>query len=223
MIGDEQIRARLIAFRKGGVHATSPLERAVSNLRALNGDYSGIMGTRMTVIRVGLAAVLALAGSALALAAPVLWLAFVDPFGGSAHPSDATLLAQFAAKRPALEQLVDMIDHDDGLVRVAADFTRPDDGAGVSPDRIALYRQRLVEAGIADGLSDYGGAIVFLVHARGLSIGGSAKGFAFAEGRDPAAIVVDGDLDAAVATLPDKNVLLRRRIDGDWWLQLDRR
>jgi hypothetical protein len=72
---------------------------------------------------------LALAGivaaGALTFAALVVWLTIVDPFGGPQHPSDGALLAQFAAQRPALEELVGMLREDRGIERLAADFTRP--------------------------------------------------------------------------------------------------
>jgi hypothetical protein len=40
---------------------------------------------------------------------------------------------------------------------------------------------------------------------------------------DPDATVVEGDLDAAAASAQDKDVLLARKIDGNWWLNLDMR
>ena len=59
------------------------------------------------------------------------------------------------------------------------------------------------------------------MHTRGLAISGSAKGFVHAEHADKDATIVDGDLDAAAASLKEKDALLERRIDGDWWLMLD--
>jgi hypothetical protein len=44
-----------------------------------------------------------------------------------------------------------------------------------------------------------------------------------ADDAEPDATVIDGDLDAAVIALADKDVLLQRRIGEGWWLQLDRR
>ena len=63
----------------------------------------------------------------------------------------------------------------------------------------------------------------FLVSTQGLAISGSGKSFVHAEHADPDATVIDGDLDAAVDALADKDVLLQRRIGERWWLQLDRR
>jgi hypothetical protein len=163
--------------------------------------------------------------SALVVAGLLVWLTVNDPFGGKPHPSDAEMLAQFQHQRLALEAQVATIKLDPKLERVAPDFTRPEDPAsiGVPPERIAEYRSRLRAAGIAHGFSHYGDAIEFIVSTRGLAISGSAKGFVYAEAPDADATVVDGDLDAARAASPDKSVLLQRKIDGNWWLQLDTR
>jgi hypothetical protein len=160
--------------------------------------------------------------SALTFAALVARLAIVDPFGGPQHPTDGALLAQFAAQRPALEELVGMLGEDAGIERLAADFTRPDPPA-VAPGRVADYRARLAAAGIAHGLARHGDTATFIVSTRGLAISGSAKAFVHAPQGADDATVVNGDLDAAAAALADKNVLLQRPIGEGWWLQLDMR
>ena len=65
---------------------------------------------------------------------------------------------------------------------------------------------------MAHGYSHYGETIEFIVHTRGLAIGGSGKGFAYAADADPDATIIEGDLDAAAASLSMKDVLLERRI-----------
>lgn len=167
----------------------------------------------------------ALAALALPAGGLLVWLVILDPFGGGPHPTDADMLAQFRAKRPVFEELVRMVKQDPGLQRLAPDFTRPEDPAssGVSPDRIALYRVRCLEAGVTHGFSHYGDALEFIVHTRGLAISGSGKGFAYRERAEPDATIVESDLDSAAASLPVKDVLLERKIDGNWWLQLDLR
>lgn len=172
-----------------------------------------------------LAGLLVLPAVTLVAAAPLLWLVIVDPFGGGPHPSDHAMLTQFKDKRAVLEQVMEMIGEDPGLERLGPDFTRPEDPAqlGISPERIAVYRSLCLKAGIPHGFSHYGNTIEFIVHTRGLAIGGSGKGFAYREGADPNATIVDGDLDGAAAVLVDKDVLLQRKIDGNWWLQLDMR
>lgn len=169
------------------------------------------------VAGVGVTAVIALIAGAL-----VVWLTINDPFGGKPHPTDAEMLTQFARARPALEELVAMIRQDRGIQRLAPDFTRPDP-APIPPERLADYRQRLQRAGVAHGFSHYGDAIEFIVSTRGLAVSGSGKSFVYAAHADTDATVVDGDLDAAVEALTDKDVLLQRKIADGWWLQLDMR
>lgn len=93
----------------------------------------------------------------------------------------------------------------------------------IGADRLADYRARLQTAGIAHGLSRHGDTVEFIVSTQGLAISGSGKSFVQAERADPDATVIDGDLDAAVGALADKDVLLQRRLGERWWLQLDRR
>lgn len=162
------------------------------------------------------------AALALSAAAMIAFLVIADPFGGPPHPTDAAMLAQFARVRPSLEEIVGMIEQDPGIERLAPDFTRPEP-APIGPERLADYRARLQAAGIAHGLSRYGGTVAFLVSTQGLAISGSGKSFVRAEDADPDATVIGGDLDAAVIALADKDVLLQRRIGEGWWLQLDRR
>jgi hypothetical protein len=174
---------------------------------------------------------LVLAGAVL-LAVPFLvagymfaQLVILDPFGGTPHPTDEAMLAQLRAQRPVLEELVRKIEQHPELKRVGPDFTRPDDfaSAGVSTDEIAGLRLLCAQAGVAQGFSHYGDSIEFIVHTRGLAISGSAKGFVYSAEPDPDATIVEGDLDAAAASPRQKNGLLERRIDGSWWLELDRR
>jgi hypothetical protein len=183
------------------------------------------MSSGRRVIRLVVVVAAILAASALPALCMFAWLVLADPFGGGSHPSDAALLAQFGAKRKLLDELVRMIEADPKLQRLAPDFMRPEgfDLAGVSADRIAAYRRLCAEAGIAHGFSHYGDPIEFIVHTRGLAISGSAKGFVHAEHADEDATIVDADLDAAAASLKEKDALLERRIDGDWWLMLDMR
>lgn len=175
--------------------------------------------------RLVIAGAAALAAPALIAASQFAWLVILDPFGGGSHPTDEAMLAQFQGKRKILEELVRMVDENPKLLRVAPDFTRPEDfgSADVSPDRLAIYRRLFREAGVAHGFSHYGETIEFIVHTRGLAIGGSGKGFAYAADADPDATIIEGDLDDAAASLSMKDVLLERRIDGNWWLELDMR
>lgn len=178
---------------------------------------TGRLFKRIIVAAAALVAVVALSAVAL-----IALLAIADPFGGAPHPTDAVMLAQFAKLRPSLESIVGMIAQDPAIERLAPDFTLPEP-LPIPPERLADHRERLEKAGIAHGFSHYGDTIEFIVSTQGLSISGSGKSFVHAEGADPDATVIDGDLDAAAATPAGKDALLQRRIDDHWWLQLDRR
>jgi hypothetical protein len=170
----------------------------------------------------GLAGLLLLV-SAMVIIAPIAWLAIVDPFGGAQHPTDEQLLQQLTTHRTELEQVVAMARQDLRLQRLAPDFTRPENpgDAGISPDRVKLYRQLLQTTGIANGMVNADGAMFFLVNARGLAIAGSAKGFIYREDPDPDARVVTFDLDSE--EVRPKGELLMRHVDGNWWLALETR
>jgi len=172
---------------------------------------------RVIVAGVGIALAVALTAVLL-----IARLAINDPFGEAPHPTDAAMLAQFARVRPSLESMGGMLEQDTGIERLGPNFTRPEP-APIGPDRLADYRARLQAAGIAHGVSRYRDAIEFIVSTQGLAIAGSGKSFVHAEHVHPDATVVDGDVDAALDTLADKDVLLQRRIGDGWWLQLDRR
>jgi len=161
--------------------------------------------------------------SALVVLAPILWLTWLDPFGGLRHPSDGQLIAQFAKHRGELEQVVAMAREDDKLRRLAPDFMRPETpaDAGVSGERIERYRQLLARAGVAHGILNGDNEVWFLVSTRGLSISGSVKGFAFCEQPDPDARIVTTDLDRE--PVPSRGELVMRHIEGPWWLLLDTR
>lgn len=55
------------------------------------------------------------------LAVLIAWVAIADPFGGPAHPTDASMLARFAKVRPALEEVVGMARQDPGIEHLAPD------------------------------------------------------------------------------------------------------
>src|SRR4051812_43747336 len=153
--------------------------------------------------------------------APILWLVWIDPFGGAPHPTDAELVAQFKRHRGTLEQIVTMARDDPQLQRLAPDFMRADNPteAGVSPERIATYRQLLARADVAHGILKGDTEVWFLVSTRGLSIAGSAKGFLFCEQPDEDARIVTTNLGRE--PVPPRGELVMRHIEGNWWLMLD--
>jgi hypothetical protein len=161
--------------------------------------------------------------AALIFLAPILWLAWLDPFGGPQHPSDGQLIAQLAKHRGELEQVVAMAREDKQLQRLAPDFIRPESPsvAGRDGERIETYRRLLARAGVAQGILNGDNEVWFLVSARGLAISGSAKGLDFCEQPDPDARIITTDLDRE--PVPPRGELVMRHIDGQWWLMLDTR
>ena len=161
--------------------------------------------------------------AALIFLAPILWLAWLDPFGGLRHPSDGQLIAQFAKHRGELQQVVAMAREDERLQRLAPDFIRPESpsDAGLGGERIETYRRLLARAGVTRGILNGDNEVWFLVSTRGLSISGSAKGFIFCEQPDPDARIITTDLDRE--PVPPRGELVMRHIDGPWWLMLDTR
>jgi hypothetical protein len=164
-----------------------------------------------------------LMASALVFLAPILWLTWLDPFGGLPHPSDSRLIAQFARHRGELEQVAAMAREDEKLRRLAPTFMRPEApaDADLGGERIEAYRRLLARAGIAHGILNGDNEIWFLVSTRGLSISGSAKGFIRCEQPAPDARIVTTDLDRE--PVPPRGELVMRHIEGPWWLMLDTR
>ena len=145
--------------------------------------------------------------------------------GAGDHPSSAKLIRQWRDHRAELELLVKNFQADKALNRVAPDFTRPDDPStiGVSPVRIAEYRELLQKAQVSRGIEGYGNkdAITFVVSALGLSVSGSGKGIAYLEG-EPESLVPD--LDAYVSqALADhsRSFTAYQRIEDNWYLYYD--
>jgi hypothetical protein len=147
-----------------------------------------------------------------------LFVAF-DSWSPKPRPSDAVMIENLRQKRETFETLVKMIREDRGLKRVDVDWTDPADPTtiGVSEQRIALYRQLCREAGVPRGFYQFETSIQFIGYAAGMVVDGSSKSYVHGRSKyEPDAI--DGDLDAAAGT--QRKFHARRRIDGDWSLEL---
>jgi MFS family permease len=72
---------------------------------------------------------------------------------GSVPPTDEKLLSNFDKHEATFNKLIDMIKTDSELIRVDEDWTNPEhpETIGVSPARIAAYRQMLREARVPRG------------------------------------------------------------------------
>ena len=153
------------------------------------------------------------AASAITVAALIGWLAIADPFGGAPHPTDAAMLEQFARVRPRLESHRSHARRTiTGIERLAPDFTRPDP-APIVAARLADYRARLHEAGIAHGpVAQRRHRGRSSSRRRAWPSAAAVRALSIPQNSDPDATVVDGDLDAAVDALAGKDALLQRRI-----------
>ena len=136
------------------------------------------------------------------------------------HPSDDAMIAHWELHRDTFEELVAMVHDDTRLKRVGKDYTEPEDlqAAGISPQRLALYRELCRRAGLPGGFFREGRSVEFLFHASGIPVSGSAKSFVYDEAR-PSGDEVTGDLEKAAAELGTH--LVYRRIAPNWWLLLE--
>lgn len=145
-------------------------------------------------------------------------LLFLSGCGKDTHPTDAVLLENFAKHEAEFEQLLAMLRTDRTLERVDDNWTRPADPMtiGVTPERIAEYRQRFATLGIPRGFYAFHDPERFslLATAFGLSVGGSAKGYAYLE-HSPDLII--GDLDTYHSD-DGRSFTAYRHIHGHWYL-----
>src|SRR5262245_6811361 len=124
---------------------------------------------------VGTVVILGIIGVTAVALMPVLMIGSV--FSTVSMPSDEAMIAHFNAKRAVFERLVAMAEQDPRLERLASDFSKPEDpaAAGISPERLALYRTLFKEAGTPLGFYNFTGSIQFVFHASGLSVSGSER------------------------------------------------
>ena len=132
------------------------------------------------------------------------------------HKSDEEMIHSFKTHQRQFKQLVSMIMHDKGLLRVDTDWTLPKDpGAmGVSQNRIGEYRRVMRELGISRGFSADGERkeIKFISTAEGDVTHGSSKGYLYTR-------ISPGELDSDLNEVIKKGDFYGyRRIEGDWYL-----
>jgi len=137
------------------------------------------------------------------------------------HPKDDTLLLNFTQNEVMFEQLVTMLREDKKLERVDDTWTKPDDPAtiGVTKERVESYRALFSKLGIPRGFYAFHDPERFtlLASAHGLSVSGSAKGYAY--------MVQKPDL--VVASLDDywsadgSSFTAYRHTKGNWYLCFD--
>lgn len=180
--------------------------------------------------------VLALARKA---SAPLWWCRFVAPalvacalggclFDDPPHPSDRELLAEFHHHRVDIERVAAMAKADAQLERISNDWFR--DVAGTNYYQVVAgrllgaprwneYRRLFRALHLRAGISIERGDIFFERSARGISVSGSAKGYALlSKPPDTDALSQTLDrIDGNRAADRDK-VIWFRHIDGPWYL-----
>lgn len=134
-------------------------------------------------------------------------------------PSDSVMIRHFERQQATFEELVTMARADKALVRVDQDWTMSADtqSIGVSPERLAAYRELLREAGTPRGFNvlrdDAGYDFCFWLRGSAIS-DNMEKGFAYRPS-PPAHIfqTLDG-----VRADPGKYMVVYRHIRGHWYL-----
>ena len=179
--------------------------------------------------------VLALARKA---SAPRWWCRLVAPvlvacaFGACLlerpHPSDQELLAEFHHHRADIERVAVMAKADAQLERVSDDWFRDADGTNyyevgagrlLSATRWNEYRRLFRALHLGAGISIERGDVFYERSARGITVSGSAKGYALLfKPPDPDALSQSLDrIDGNRAADRDKAIWFRH-IEGPWYL-----
>jgi len=139
----------------------------------------------------------------------------------SSHPSDQTLLDNFTKHEQDFGKLVAMIWTDKQLQRVDATGTNPGDlqSIGVSPERISEYRTLFSRLSIPRGFYAFHNPerFTFLASAQGLSVSGSAKGYAYLEDK-PDLVVTNLE---AYCPADGRSFTAYQHIKGNWYLYFD--
>lgn len=145
--------------------------------------------------------------------------------GCGSPPGDTELIVRFRSHRAQIESLVDMIRHDEVLIRVDDDWTEPHDPAavGISPQRITEYRQIFSGIGCPRGFiyNPQTGTITLLAWTAGLAVSGSSKSFVF-NPPDPTPLVAE--LDAYLRSGAHQSQgypLGYRHLEGLWYLKYE--
>lgn len=131
------------------------------------------------------------------------------------------LINRFNRQKDDFERLVVMLRADSGIQRIDEDWTAPSDPSriGISKERLATYRQLFKKLGIPRGIEvvHQPECITFIASSIGLSISGSAKGYAYLE--EPPQLVVD-NLDTYWSA-NGQSFTAFKHIKGDWYLFFD--
>ncbi len=141
--------------------------------------------------------------------------------GDSSHPSDDALLHNFHRHEAEFEQLLVMLRTDNKLERVDNTWTRPEDPAtiGVTAARVDTYRDLFLKLAIPRGCTAYHAPERFMFTAStfGLSVSGSAKGYAYMT-ETPEVVVPNLDTHRSA---DGRSFTAYRHIKGNWYLYFE--
>jgi len=152
-----------------------------------------------------------------AVPAALLVLLGILLIGCSLLPSDRSLIRRFHASHADLEQLQRMVDEDNLVGRIHANYADPH----LSDARLAEYRKHMRAAGIMR-LWAYGRAkpLELVVDANGWLDAGESKGYWYdpSEQQPSSASLDNSCFEIANAKKEDRFCSAVRSLGGGWWL-----
>ena len=160
----------------------------------------------------------AVISSAAILMALLVWIIRI----GMAPPSDQRLLSNFDKHEAAFNKLIEMLKTDRDLIRVDENWTEPKhpETVGVSPARIANYRQMLRGARVPRGFQaeTFVYEVDFFYWMIGSAISSDTiKGYAYIT-RPPMEVLNSLDGFRPNPKDADDTIKMYRRIRGNWYL-----
>jgi len=156
------------------------------------------------------------------ISASVILLLIISLCGcGTSHPKDQTLLDNFKKHELDFEKLITMIRSDKKLRRVDDTWTDPGDpqSIGISQERIREYRAMFSKMSIPRGFYAFHDSerFIFIASSHGLSVSGSAKGYAYLEEK-PDLVVTNLE---SYWSKDGRSFTAYQHIKGNWYLYFD--
>jgi hypothetical protein len=139
-------------------------------------------------------------------------------------PSDERLLSNFDKHEATLNVLIEMLKTDRDLVRVAEDWTRPEnpETIGVSAVRISTYRRLLRDARVRQGFQSeaFMYEVDFFYWGIGSAISSDEfKGYAYRKSPPTETrSSLNGYRPSPDPKSPDDTIKVYRHIRGDWYV-----
>ncbi|MFZ2955684.1 MAG: hypothetical protein WA705_02155 [Candidatus Ozemobacteraceae bacterium] len=140
------------------------------------------------------------------------------------HHNDTKLIENFEMYKSEFEQLRRMISEDKDLERVDDTWVSPKnlEAIRISEERVAKYRNIFRKIGIPRGIAAYDlsrRSILFISSTQGLSVSGSAKGYAWLAEKPSN---LHEDLDSQFSRMGRHEDAAYRHIEGNWYLYVEK-